>query len=684
MGDKKNEDFIKKNNSPMNDNKNFKGGSGNNNNNPNKNKNNKLYRFILISLCVTLVLNYMLQSQQRATSKIIHYSEFLSMVKNNKVESVEFKGEFLVVTEVAQMVVDNDKEANSENLDKNNNLIANPFLEKDTGIINEEKNVVTYNVVSLPYNELINVLEEYNVEYWGMSVSPLAKFITNWVLPFLLFYGMIILLTTIMSKKMGGMGGVGKSKAKFYKEDRTGVLFKDVAGQKEAKESLDEIVDYLHHPDKYKKIGANQPKGALLVGPPGTGKTLLAKAVAGEANVSFLSLVGSDFVEMYVGVGASRVRDLFKTAKENAPCIIFIDEIDAIGKKRDTQFGSNDEREQTLNQLLSEMDGFDSEKAIVVLAATNRPEVLDNALLRPGRFDRRVIVEKPDLKDRIAILEVHSKKVQVCDTVDFHKVALSTVGTAGADLANIVNEAALHAVRCKRDKVMQEDFMEAVETIIAGKEKKDRIMGPKEKKIVAYHEIGHALTAVLQEDTDPIQKITIIPRTKGSLGYTMQVPKEEKFLQSDKDIMQEVVTLLGGRCAENLIFKQSTTGAHNDIERSTVLIRSMITEYGMSKKFGMVQLESRTGSYLGSGKNMNCSEETKTLVDIEVRNIINDCYNVSFKLLEDNMELLNELTNFLIEKENISGDEFMEIFRRYYPKNTDSKNDDVENINNNN
>lgn len=462
----------------------------------------------------------------------------------------------------------------------------------------------------------------------------------------------------------GGLFGMNKSNAKVYMQKETGVTFKDVAGQEEAKESLKEIVDFLNNPDKYVKIGAVQPKGALLVGPPGTGKTMLAKAVAGEANVTFLSISGSDFVEMYVGLGASRVRSLYKQAMENTPCIVFIDEIDAIGKRRDNGMGGNDEREQTLNQLLSEMDGFDSSKGIVILAATNRPEILDKALLRPGRFDRRIIVERPDLKGREDILKVHAKKVKLGNDVDLKKIALATSGSVGADLANMVNEAALRAVRCGREVVKQEDLMEAVEVVIAGKEKKDRIMSEKERKIVAYHEIGHALVSAMLKNTEPIQKITIVPRTMGSLGYTMQVPEQDKYLNSNEEMLEEIMVLLGGRCAEEVEFKTVTTGASNDIQRATKIARSMVTLYGMSSKFDMVALEDIENRYLDGRMVSNCSEQTQKEIDQEVQSIIKQCHIRARKILEDNKKALDELSAYLISKENITGEEFMKILNK--------------------
>lgn len=467
-----------------------------------------------------------------------------------------------------------------------------------------------------------------------------------------------------------GVGGMGKSNAKVYMEKETGVTFADVAGQDEAKESLNEIIDFLHNPEKYKKIGAKQPKGALLVGPPGTGKTLLARAVAGEANVTFMSLSGSDFEEMFVGVGASRVRELFKSAQENAPCIVFIDELDAVGQKRDNRFGSND---QTLNQLLSEMDGFDSSKGVVILGATNRPEVLDRALLRPGRFDRRIIVENPDLKGRIEVLKVHIKGVKQGSDIDLKKIALATSGASGADLANIVNEAALRAVRLGRSEILQEDLMESVEVVIAGKEKKDRIMSDKEKKIVSFHEVGHALAAALQKNAQPVQKITIIPRTMGSLGYTMQMPEEERYLMSKDEILAKIIVYLAGRSAEEIVFGSITTGASNDIEMATNLARNMISLYGMSDKFDMMALESVQNKYLSGDKVTLVGESTIAELDREVLAVIRDCHKKAKEMLLENKEALEEIAMFLYERENITGEEFMEIFRKYSIEENENK-----------
>ena len=458
--------------------------------------------------------------------------------------------------------------------------------------------------------------------------------------------------------------GVGKSTAKVYVQKETGVTFRDVAGQDEAKESRQEVVDFLHNPGKYMQIGAKLPKGCLLVGPPGTGKTLLAKAVAGEAKVPFYSLAGSDFVEMFVGVGASRVRDLFKEAQKNAPCIIFIDEIDAIGKSRDSRYGGNDEREQTLNQLLSEMDGFDTSKGLLILAATNRPEILDKALLRPGRFDRRVIVDKPDLKGRLEVLKVHSKDVLMDDSVDLEAIAMATSGAVGSDLANMINEAAILAVKNGRKYVNQSDLFESVEVVIAGKEKKDRVLSKKEKQTVAYHEVGHALVTALLKDAEPVQKITIVPRTMGSLGYVMQVPEEEKFLMSKDELMARLVTLFGGRAAEELVFDTVTTGASNDIEQATNIARAMVTRYGMSDKFGLMALESVESQYLDARSVLNCGEETAAQIDNEVMRILKECYARAKSLLEDNRRVMDQIAEFLYEKETITGKQFMDIFNR--------------------
>ena len=485
------------------------------------------------------------------------------------------------------------------------------------------------------------------------------------VLPFVLIFVVMNMTMRRMGNGNGGIMGVGKSTAKMYMQKETGVTFKDVAGEDEAKESLIEIVDFLHNPTKYTAIGAKLPKGALLVGPPGTGKTLLAKAVAGEAQVPFYSLSGSDFVEMFVGVGASRVRDLFKQATQSAPCIIFIDEIDAIGKTRDTRFGGNEEREQTLNQLLSEMDGFDASKGIMVMGATNRPEILDPALLRPGRFDRRIVVEKPDLKGRVNILKVHAQDVQLDDSVDFNEIALATSGAVGADLANMMNEAAITAVKHGRKKVSQADLFEAVEVVLVGKEKKDRILSQEERRIVSYHEVGHALVSAIQKDAEPVQKITIVPRTMGALGYVMQVPEEEKYLNTKAELHAMLVTFLAGRAAEEIVFDTVTTGAANDIEKATKLARAMVTQYGMSERFGLMGLESQESLYLNTGRTvMNCGDDTATAVDQEVMQVLKACYEEAKQILRENREALDQIAAFLIERETITGKEFMDILHR--------------------
>jgi len=618
----------------------------NNNKKPNTNKSPMIF-FIVVSLVLTVGLNYLLGFLTGPQQKEVYYNEFLKMVEEGKIESVEIQDDQI-------MIYPKGEEKPKQGLASlYSNLGSSAKTQYYTGKMDDPN--------------LVEFLKTNNVKFHKTKIEKnvFVDFLVSWVLPIAIMYLFFGILMRSLGKKMGGGGvmGVGKSNAKMYMENKTGVTFQDVAGQSEAKESLDEIVDFLHNPEKYTAIGAKQPKGALLVGPPGTGKTLLAKAVAGEANVPFFSISGSDFVEMFVGVGASRVRDLFKQASQKAPCIIFIDEIDAIGKSRDGQFGGNDEREQTLNQLLSEMDGFDSSKGVVILAATNRPEILDKALLRPGRFDRRIIVEKPDLKGREDILKVHIKNVKVSPDVDLHEIALATSGAVGADLANMVNEAALRAVRMKRGEVIQEDLMEAVEIIIAGKEKKDRILSDKEKKIVAYHEVGHALLAALQKNTDPVQKITIVPRTMGALGYTMQMPEEEHYLMSADEILDELSVLLAGRVAEEIVFNTKTTGAANDIERANDLARAMIAQYGMSEKFGMVSLE-RVGSKYLDGRNVtNCSEETKTQLDNEIIKVLKEAHDKAEKMLRENIDALHKIAEFLIEKETITGEQFMTILK---------------------
>lgn len=527
---------------------------------------------------------------------------------------------------------------------------------------------MTYYTPYLPDSNLLPMLNEAGVEYTGTedsSGSAILEFILVYILPFALIWILMGFFMRRIGGGSGGMMGIGKANTATNMSRATGVTFADVAGEDEAKESLTEIVDFLHNPQKYVQIGAKLPKGALLVGPPGTGKTLLARAVAGEAKVPFFSLSGSDFVEMFVGVGASRVRDLFKTAQQNAPCIIFIDEIDAIGKTRDTRYGGNDEREQTLNQLLSEMDGFDASKGVLVMAATNRPEILDKALLRPGRFDRRVIVDKPDLKGRIAILKVHAKDVRMDDSVDLEAIALATSGAVGSDLANMINEAAITAVKRGSQVVSQKDLLEAVEVVLVGKEKKDRVMNQKERRIVSYHEVGHALISALQKDSEPVQKITIVPRTMGALGYVMQTPAEEKFLNSKEEILNMVVMALGGRAAEELVFNSVTTGASNDIEQATAYVRNMITMYGMSEEFGLMALETVENQYLDGRRVLNCADATAAQIDQVVKETLKKCYEQAKQLLSENREVMDHLAEFLIKEETITGKEFMEIFHKY-------------------
>lgn len=627
---------------------------------------NPITIFLIVSIAATVFLNFLISAFSPSTSEEITYNEFLSMINNDEIDTVVICADQYLIYGKPEEDVSSD----------NDSLIR--FMDMwgvNTGELKEKIAKESRPVYCTGYirdDRLLQLLDDHGITYYTQiqNTNPILGFFLTYILPLLIMFAMISILMRFVSKRMGGGGGgimgIGQSNAKMYNvENKTGVTFNDVAGQEEAKESLNEIVDFLHNPAKYTAIGAKQPKGALLVGPPGTGKTLLAKAVAGEASVPFFSLSGSEFVEMFVGVGASRVRDLFKQASAKAPCIIFIDEIDAIGKSRDNQISSNDEREQTLNQLLSEMDGFDSSKGLVILAATNRPEVLDKALLRPGRFDRRIIVEKPDLKGREDVLRVHIKNVKTDPSVDLHEMALATSGAVGADLANMINEAALRAVRCGRQLVLQEDLMEAVEVIIAGKEKKDRILSNKEKRIVSFHEVGHALATALQKNTQPVQKITIVPRTMGSLGYTMQMPEEEEhYLMSKDEILDQITVFLAGRCAEEIVFNVQTTGASNDIERATALARNMITMYGMSDKFGMAGLESIQNKYLDGRNVSNCSEETKTDIDREVVSVLKKCHDKAYKLLTDNREALDEIAEFLIDKETISGEEFMEIFNR--------------------
>ena len=582
------------------------------------------------------------------------YTAFLQDLEAGRVESVEVN---LESAEVKVTLKGDNQE------DKSSDGITNSLFWAQI----QQSNRTYYTKLMESLDTLTARLEEQQVA-GKRVVSNNSSFWVEILLTVILPVVLIWVLLGVFFRKMGGGGGpmgVGKSNAKVYVQKETGVTFKDVAGEDEAKESLVEVVDFLHNPGKYSRIGAKLPKGALLVGPPGTGKTLLARAVAGEAHVPFFSLTGSDFIELYVGVGASRVRDLFKEATKNAPCIIFIDEIDAIGRSRDSKYGGgNEEREQTLNQLLSEMDGFDSSKGILILAATNRPEILDKALLRPGRFDRRIIVDKPDLKGRVEILKVHSKDVKMDETVDLDAIALATSGAVGSDLANMINEAAINAVKEGREYVCQQDLFNAVEQVLVGKEKKDRIMSKEERKIVSYHEVGHALISALQKNSEPVQKITIVPRTMGALGYVMHVPEEEKYLNTEAELRDMLVSLVGGRAAEEVVFDTVTTGAANDIEKATVIARSMVTRYGMSKKFGLVGLATVESQYLDGRAALNCSDETAAQIDAEVVAIIKESYDKALAMLRENRELMDKLAEFLIEKETITGKEFMEIFRR--------------------
>ena len=598
----------------------------------NKKRNYQLYIILAIVAAVTVALITGLDSLvKKSTTKKVTYDEFVEAVEEGKVDSVKISSARVTFT-----------------------------LTDDLRM--------TYYTPYLPDSNLLPMLNEAGVEYTGTedsSGSAILEFILVYILPFALIWILMGFFMRRIGGGSGGMMGIGKANTATNMSRATGVTFADVAGEDEAKESLTEIVDFLHNPQKYVQIGAKLPKGALLVGPPGTGKTLLARAVAGEAKVPFFSLSGSDFVEMFVGVGASRVRDLFKTAQQNAPCIIFIDEIDAIGKKRYKRYGGNYEREQTLNQLLSEMDGFDASKGVLVMAATNRPEILDKALLRPGRFDRRVIVDKPDLKGRIAILKVHAKDVRMDDSVDLEAIALATSGAVGSDLANMINEAAITAVKRGSQVVSQKDLLEAVEVVLVGKEKKDRVMNQKERRIVSYHEVGHALISALQKDSEPVQKITIVPRTMGALGYVMQTPAEEKFLNSKEEILNMVVMALGGRAAEELVFNSVTTGASNDIEQATAYVRNMITMYGMSEEFGLMALETVENQYLDGRRVLNCADATAAQIDQVVKETLKKCYEQAKQLLSENREVMDHLAEFLIKEETITGKEFMEIFHKY-------------------
>ena len=615
--------------------------NGNNNNgnrnpggNENRNRQN-LLTMVIVAFCVLLFMSYAMRSSSSSTQ--ITYSEFIQLLEDGKVARIELSGDQINIAQ-KQAKVD-DKEA--------------PYRFYTGKAENDD--VVTDRALKAGV-----IVDSEVTDSSGLLISILL----NYVLPLLLFWGLMLLIMRKMGRG-GGVMGVGKSNAKEYVQRDTGVTFKDVAGEDEAKESLVEVVDFLHNPERYVKIGAKLPKGALLVGPPGTGKTLLARAVAGEAHVPFFSLTGSDFIELYVGVGASRVRDLFKEATKNAPCIVFIDEIDAIGRSRDSKYGGgNEEREQTLNQLLSEMDGFDSTKGILVLGATNRPEILDKALLRPGRFDRRIIVDRPDLKGRVEILKVHAKDVKMDETVDLNGIALATSGAVGSDLANMINEAAINAVKHHREYVSQKDLLEAVEVVLVGKEKKDRVMNEHERKVVSYHEVGHALINAVQKNAEPVQKITIVPRTMGALGYVMQVPEEEHYLNSKEELHDMIVGLLGGRAAEELKFQSVTTGASNDIEKATSLARAMVTQYGMSDRFGLMGLATVESQYLEGRAAMNCADATAAEVDEEVRKMMESCYEEAKRILSENLGVMDVIAAYLIKEETITGEQFMKLYRR--------------------
>ena len=633
----------KYNNYDNNPNNNKKPDNNNQNNGDNDNKPKKgqtLIILLIVTIITIIIMTVINSTYEYATTKEISYNEFIEMVENDEVEKVRFEDEKIIITRY-----DQDEES----------YFGVSYW---TGILPE----------SIEDADLVSLLDKHNVEYSTKvsdKQSSIVTFLIEFVLPILIVWAIMGLFMRKISGGAGGIMGVGKSNAKVYnKEEKTGITFGDVAGQEEAKESLTEIVDFLHNPGKYASIGAKLPKGALLVGPPGTGKTLLAKAVAGEAGVPFFSLSGSNFVEMFVGVGASRVRDLFEKAEKSAPCIVFIDEIDAIGKSRDSRIGGNDEREQTLNQLLSEMDGFDSSKGIFLLGATNRPEVLDKALLRPGRFDRRIIVDRPDLKGRIDTLKVHSRNVVMDETVDFKEVALATSGAVGSDLANIVNEAAINAVKNNRKAISQKDLLDSVEVVFAGKEKKERLLNATEKRTVAVHETGHALITAIQKNSEPVQKITIIPREMGSLGYVWQVPEEERYLYSKEEILDRIVTLFGGRAAEDVEFGVITTGASNDMEKATELARNMITKYGMSEEFGLMTLEVMEDQYLNQNSRMNCSDSTAAEVEVVLNKLLKDCYAKAKKMIQEHKKELEEISDFLYDKETITGKEFMEIYNR--------------------
>ena len=639
----------------------------NNNKNKDPNHNRQGWGIILVTtLLVTFMVMGLYSMMRGSGPEQISYDKFLSLIDEGEVQEVNLYSDRIYITLTDEARQKEFKKSGQTGIPENVWSQLQEQMQSDSSTGEESERDPDYYTGYVNDYTLTDKLEEAGVKFGSEPADTVGQtllelFITV-ILPIGLMAGMLIWLMRKMTKG-GGVMGIGKSNAKMYMEKETGVTFQDVAGEDEAKESLQEVVDFLHNPGKYSGIGAKLPKGALLVGPPGTGKTLLAKAVAGEAKVPFFSLSGSAFVEMYVGVGASRVRDLFKQAQQQAPCIVFIDEIDAIGKTRDSSLGGNDEREQTLNQLLAEMDGFDTNKGLLILAATNRPEILDPALLRPGRFDRRIIVDKPDLKGRVEILKVHAKDVRMDESVDLEAIALATSGAVGSDLANMINEAAINAVKHGRQVVSQKDLFEAVEVVLVGKEKKDRIMSKEERQIVSYHEVGHALVTALQKNTEPVQKITIVPRTMGALGYVMQTPEEEKFLNTKKELEAMIVVALGGRAAEEIVFDTVTTGAANDIEQATKIARAMITQYGMSERFGLMGLESIQNRYLDGRAVLNCGDATAGEIDEEVMKMLKAAYEEAKKLLSENREALDKIAAFLIEKETITGKEFMKIFR---------------------
>ena len=638
---------------------------------------------LLWALVVTILVNYFLSMSNQANSTLIQYSEFSTLVEEDKVYAVSMtSNKFTIYLKEDVAAVGLDPEAipalPSAASENDSQLFSSILAGEESAPSVEQQLSKARSYYCAPLNDpsLLTLLREHNVRFgtpYQPELSPVVSFLVSWLLPMVIMVALFSFLFRSMAGKMGGgLGGVGKANAKVYVEKKTGVTFKDVAGQDEAKESLVEIIDFLHNPQKYTEIGAKLPKGALLVGPPGTGKTLLAKAVAGEANVPFFSISGSDFVEMFVGVGASRVRDLFKEANKMAPCIVFIDEIDTIGKSRDNRMGGNDEREQTLNQLLAEMDGFDPTKGVILLAATNRPEVLDQALLRPGRFDRRITVDRPNLAGRLATLQVHTRNIRLAEDVDLNKIALATAGAVGADLANLVNEAALRAVRLGRRAVNQNDLLAAFELVIAGAEKKNSVLSEFEKKLVAYHEVGHAMVSFKQKNTTPVQKITIVPHTQGALGYTLHLPEEDKNLQTRDELLAEIATYMGGRAAEEVVLHTMTNGAAQDIQQATSLARNMVALYGMSDKFGMMALASRRNQYLDGGYGIDCAQDTAADIDKDVMSILHSAYEKAVNIIQENREDMDKVVDYLLKKETITGEEMMAILEGRDPATADN------------